>query len=331
MLKTAPKKPNILVVISPSRDSALISYALQKCGYQIQEVENSESALKHILESLPDLVLLDVCAPVDEQKQMKQLFNTLQQKQVPTVLITSENPSQELKTYLTYPVLHHIQRPIDAIGLVLRIKSALREKEVKAELELIRNKLDESHRKLQERSIIDDLTETASYGHLLSQVKVEFARGVRHNAPLAFVLVEISCLDQIEKSYGAEVMGNMLREIIQRIKASLRLTDTIGRFGENRLGILLPETNINGAKRIIDKVSQVVKANSFNLPTQTKPTSSIGIPPAVKLDIYAGISAYPDKRVANYEELIEDAVKSLALVKEQEEALVSNSSPRSHN
>jgi diguanylate cyclase (GGDEF)-like protein len=323
MSTTPAAKVKILVVINQSEDATLIRYALQKCGYKLYEAGTAALALQLITNHQPDLVLLDLNAVSVGQDD---LLEYLRQHQVPTILITSETPGKEIKKFLTYTKtytnLDHIQRPIDAIGLVLRVKSSLRQKEVLAELELIRRKLEKNNRKLKECTIFDDATGVVNHAYLANQVKLEFARGVRHNSPLAFLLVEIPYLRQINEDYGPETRDKLLREIAQLIKEQLRFTDMIGRYGKNQFGILLPETDLMAAKLVADKICQAVNKHSFSPfvsgETQEGEKVSDSETPSLKLDVYVGLSAYPDKRVAHHEELIEAARKSLSLVKEQD-------------
>jgi diguanylate cyclase (GGDEF)-like protein len=322
MSKPSSIKCRVLAVAEQSKELVLIRYAVEKCGYQLWEANTTTLALQLVHDHPPDLVLLDVSSPSVGQENLSLLIEYLQQQQIPLILITSDPPTQGLKKYLIHPTTDYLRRPIDTIGLVLRIKSALWRKGIQTELDFIRQRLKESDHKLQQRTIFDDATGVFNYFHLLNMVKLEFARGVRHNTPLAFLLVDIPCLEQMKENHGVKAGQYLLREVARRIKASLRVTDIIGRCKEDKLGILLPETDLMGAKLVANKICQLIKEHPFSLPASAETPAAENTSRAdkspLKLDIVVGLSAYPDKRVANYEELIEAARRSLALAKERD-------------
>lgn len=315
MTEITSSKSRILIVIDQTKELTLIRNVVQEHGYQFWETNTAEQAFELACQHSPQVVLLDVTSPSLNRDNLSPLINHLQQQQIPLILITSEFPHAELNKYLNFITLDYIQRPIDPIILMLRIKSALRCKKIQVALKLVRHKLEESHRKLQQATIFDEVTGVFNYAHLLSLLKLEFARGVRYNAPLAILLTDIPGLDKVKDDYGAEVVDSLLREVTQLIKNSLRFTDIIGRCEENRLGILLSETNQVGAQKVISKINSAVSDHCFKLPAsaelpETKPTMGSDNQ-LLKLDIKVGFSAYPDKKVASYEELLEVANQSL--------------------
>ncbi len=315
MMDTSYSKAKILIVIDPTRELALIRNIVQKYGYQLWETDTAEPALGLARQHLPELALLDITASSVDQASLAPLINYLQQQQVPLILITSESPHAEVNRYLNFVTLDYIQRPIDPVILMLRIKSALRCKKIQLALKLVRQKLEESHHKLQQTSIFDELTGVFNHAHLLSLVKLEFARGVRYNSPLAILLADIPGLNEVKEDYGLKVSDHLLREVAQLIKNALRFTDIIGRCKENRFGVLLSETGQVGAKKIVSKLHSTISDHCFDFsalagsPEAKHLTTSGKLP--LKLDIKLGFSAYPDERVANYEELLEAANRAL--------------------
>ncbi len=315
MNESSYSKSKILLVLDLAKELVLIRSIVLRHGDRLWEADTVERGFELANQHLPDLVLLDISTPSVGQDELPPFINYLKQHQVPLILITSAAPHEELKKCLNITALDYVQRSIDPVVLMLRIRAAIHFRKVQIALKLVRQKLEESRHKLQQTTIFDEATGVFNSAHLLSLIKLEFARCVRYNSPLAILLADIPGLNEVKNDYGTDTRDHLLKELVLLIRSSLRSSDTIGRCEENRLGILLSETGSAGAEKVVKKICSLVSEHGFELSALTESSMakqlaySANLP--LKLDVRLGFSTYPDEKIANHEELLAAANQAL--------------------
>jgi diguanylate cyclase (GGDEF)-like protein len=119
---------------------------------------------------------------------------------------------------------------------------------------------------VQRLAIIDELTRIYNYRGLveLGSREVEHAR--RFNHPLCALFFDIDGFRQFNNQYS-HVTGNIvLRTIAQSMQKTLRAVDVFARYGGDEFVILLPETNLEGARFTAERIQKSVAATK--IPTQ---------------------------------------------------------------
>ena len=86
----------------------------------------------------------------------------------------------------------------------------------------------------------------------------EIRRGLRYNNDLSLVLLDIDFFKLVNDRYGHQVGDQVLKEVSSIIMHNVREHDTVVRWGGEEFLILLPETDINGAKIVAEKVRNAI-------------------------------------------------------------------------
>jgi diguanylate cyclase (GGDEF)-like protein len=108
----------------------------------------------------------------------------------------------------------------------------------------------------------------------------EWQRALRHNAPLSFMMMDIDKFKPYNDTYGHLQGDRALKAVAQAIKNSLpRGTDKCARWGGEEFAVILPDTDLNGAKGVAERIRVCVESLLLPLEdeTITKVTISIGI------------------------------------------------------
>jgi diguanylate cyclase (GGDEF)-like protein len=87
----------------------------------------------------------------------------------------------------------------------------------------------------------------------------------RHHQAFSVLLLEIDYMDQISRSHGLEYTGKFLASLGKLIKSSVRETDIVARYGREEMAILLPNTDLAGAKITVKKIRDAVENKAFYL------------------------------------------------------------------
>lgn len=153
--------------------------------------------------------------------------------------------------------------------------------------------------KLEIASNIDSLTNLYNRRFVENALSKEFSRALRHKHSLSLILADIDHFKQVNDKYGHLVGDEVLRIASKRLKECLRTFDIVGRYGGEEFIVLLPETDIEGAKLFAERMRHTIE----NDPIQAGDES-------LSITISLGITEI-NKRIQVYEDLISEADKAL--------------------
>lgn len=106
----------------------------------------------------------------------------------------------------------------------------------------------------------------------------EFSRANRYGTTMSVMVIDIDHFKNINDSLGHAAGDEVIRSLAKTCVGMLRKSDSFGRLGGEEFGILLPETEIEEAMKVAEKLRELLAS----LPVQTEHTEirftvSIGV------------------------------------------------------
>ncbi len=137
--------------------------------------------------------------------------------------------------------------------------------------------LAEHKRSLSALSRTDSLTGLLNHGSWkdLLQLKFQTCQQQRRSAVIA--IIDIDHFKRINDSYGHVVGDAVLRHLSKEIKANLREDDLAGRYGGDEFCVILPETSLQQAARIMERLRERVAAYRDESLPELRISLSIGL------------------------------------------------------
>jgi diguanylate cyclase (GGDEF)-like protein len=124
----------------------------------------------------------------------------------------------------------------------------------------------------------DPLTGLANRRRLMEQFEREFRRALRYGRPLSLVYLDLDGFKTINDAFGHMFGDEVLQGIARSMLAVLRATDLLARVGGEEFALLLPETGLEGAGNVANKLRRALNAYSAQLGPAVPPlTFSAGI------------------------------------------------------
>ena len=163
----------------------------------------------------------------------------------------------------------------------------------------------EMQRKYQHFAITDALTGLHNRGWLDDSFDREIKRSERDELPLALLMIDVDDFKKYNDDYGHLAGDQVLITVAESIRAPLRPNDLVARFGGEEFAVLLPETTLDNARIIAERLRENVgKSDPGVLDNVQLPkiTISLGIAarqPKYTLDMMiaaADIAMYHAKR-----------------------------------
>jgi diguanylate cyclase (GGDEF)-like protein/PAS domain S-box-containing protein len=130
---------------------------------------------------------------------------------------------------------------------------------------------------LRQQAARDPLTGLANYRHLLGVLDSEIKRSKRTGREFALLLFDLDRLKKINDRYGHLTGSEALSRLAEVLVAGCRNIDTAARFGGDEFAVVLPETGIEPAKSVAQRLCDNL-ANDSREP---------------KLSVSAGVAIYP--------------------------------------
>jgi diguanylate cyclase len=137
---------------------------------------------------------------------------------------------------------------------------------------------------LRTQAITDPLTGVFNKRQILLLIQKEFSRIARKrkrgltDSQLGCIMVDIDNFKQMNDSYGHLAGDALLREFAERISPSLRVYDTVGRFGGDEFVVVLPGSDLDQSLAVARKIWSLVREEPFQLDgVAVRVTLSLGV------------------------------------------------------
>jgi len=110
----------------------------------------------------------------------------------------------------------------------------------------------------------DDLTQLHNARYLRQFLVNETKRARRYNSNLATVFLDLDDFKQVNDLHGHLVGSHVLMEVASLILPSVRDTDCVVRYGGDEFVIILPETAIDEALRVAERIRAKLESHPFS-------------------------------------------------------------------
>lgn len=148
----------------------------------------------------------------------------------------------------------------DLLNITIRMNEEL-DTEVQARTE----ELEKANQRLKELSVTDSLTKLKNRYYFDQALKREIRRCAREKWPFAVIMLDVDHFKQLNDNYG-HIFGDFClakaAELVQSVIQ--RPSDTIARYGGEEFAILLPNTTLDGAVKLAEKVREQFKETPFD-------------------------------------------------------------------
>lgn len=145
-------------------------------------------------------------------------------------------------------------------------------------------------------AITDGLTRLFNHRHFYELLEQEFMRSRRHKTNLSMIMIDIDFFKHINDTYGHQVGDDILKEMAIVIQRQVRDIDILARYGGEEFAVLLPQTAVDQAEAVAERIRQSVESNEFVTPEGK-----------IRMTVSLGIAAYPEGGVDNQTELVQMA------------------------
>ena len=193
----------------------------------------------------------------------------------------------------------YIGKPVDAGELAARLRAIRRtvagQKTLLARLFI-----------LEQLSAVDALTQVYNYRFFDTEIRRHFDLAVRHHRAMALAMIDLDNFKKVNDTFGHRIGDHVLTEISTMITQGIRSSDILARYGGEEFAIILPETTLEEAFMLSERLRVSIAANQLEM--------SNG--PA-RMTVSIGVAAVPSPQIDAPAQLVEAADRALYLAKSE--------------
>jgi len=175
---------------------------------------------------------------------------------IPVIMRTGDEGLETMVRAFELGALDYVAKTAAIAELQARLSVHLKLKRVTDELRHQREQLEQLTRQ-------DGLTGLANRRGLDELLDREVGRCNRYSRPMSVVMVDLDHFKEINDTHGHQAGDHVLREVAKIIRRSVRVQDLVARYGGEELAVLMPETPMEQAAVVAERLRVAVAGAIF--------------------------------------------------------------------
>ena len=137
-------------------------------------------------------------------------------------------------------------------------------KETNLALEEANHELEQKNKMLEKLALTDPLTGLPNLRSIVRLAERELRRRDRYPSPLALCVINVDHFKEINARYLLPGGNRVLIDLAKALNSSLRTVDLLGRIGGEEFLLIAPETDLEGAKVLGERIRSTVEKTEFS-------------------------------------------------------------------
>lgn len=240
-------------------DSATLRYTMcsfiQRAGHDSVVAESGEQALQ-IIETTPvDLVIMDVGMPgLDGFETTRLIREFFSERWVPIIFVTGMGDEGSYRKGIEAGGDDYMIKPVSPVILEAKLRAFQRIVEMQHQLQQL-------NAELQALSQRDGLTNLFNRRAYKEKAGNQWQISTRAHNPVAILMLDVDHFKEYNDHYGHQSGDDCLRQVAGALLAALhRPADILARYGGEEFIVLLPNTDLEGARTVAETLRKVVQS-----------------------------------------------------------------------
>jgi two-component system cell cycle response regulator len=247
----------ILIVDDNERQAGRISGELAIEHRPVVETDAAKALLT--AKGPVDLVIVNTAAKAfDGLRLAGQIRSEETTRTLPILAVVDPDERAKAVKALEIGVNDILARPIDPGELAARVRTQIRRKRY---TDYLRSNLDHSL----ELAVTDQLTGLHNRRYMAGQIEALMRRAGAGGEPVSLLMIDIDHFKRINDSFGHDVGDEVLREFAVRLASNVRAIDLPVRHGGEEFVVVMPDTELEDARRIAERIRLHVAGSPFRV------------------------------------------------------------------
>jgi two-component system, cell cycle response regulator len=259
--REAIRDAQILLVEQQGFGATRIAETLAPISEGVRQVGSGDEAQSVLDESI-ELIILSLSIPDGDplrlvsQWRASELF-----RQLPILLLADEGDLPRLAKGLDLGANDYLVRPVDRNELLARARSQVRRKR-------LQDRLRENYHRSLSLALTDELTGLYNRRYVVAHLEELIARlngeGITDTSLMMF---DVDHFKSVNDRFGHQGGDDALRQLAERALSGVRSIDLVARLGGEEFVVVMPETSLEAATNVAERLRRSVAAEPFLVQT----------------------------------------------------------------
>jgi len=248
----------ILLVEQQGFGASRIADTLAPIAESLRQVGTGDEAQAALDESV-ELVILSLSIPDGDPLRLVSQWRASECfRQLPILLLADENELPRLAKGLDLGANDYLVRPVDRNELVARVRSQVRRKR-------LQDRLRENYRRSLSLALTDELTGLYNRRYVVAHLEELVARMSDDVIDTALMMFDVDHFKAVNDQFGHPGGDDALRQLADRAVRGVRSIDLVARLGGEEFVVVMPETSLEGAMTVAERLRCAVAAEPFTI------------------------------------------------------------------
>jgi len=263
----------ILLVDDTKTDQLIMRAYLEELGHEVILGNNGVEAVESYSTNKPDLILMDVIMPEMDGLQAAAEIRKDTTDWIPIIFLSARVNPEDITIGIEAGGDDYLTKPVNQKVLVAKLKAMQRIAQMRQKLLKVSSALEIANKELKMLVNVDGLTGLSNRRNLDRVLKQDMARSMRYKQPLTVMLADVDHFKAFNDHYGHLAGDDCLKKIASALSGVCkRGTDLVARYGGEEFAIILPDTKVENAMMVAEKLRVAVE--NQNIPHEYSSTSS---------------------------------------------------------
>ncbi|QXX73567.1 PleD family two-component system response regulator [Methylovirgula sp. HY1] len=206
-----------------------------------------------------DLVIISLgLADFDALRLCSQIRSIERTRQLPILCLAEQEDRPRILRALDIGVNDFILRPTDGNELTARVRTQMRRKRY---ADALRDNVQASI----ELAVVDPLTSVHNRRYFETHLAALVAEAADRGRSLALMILDIDHFKGVNDTYGHDAGDRVLKGFTDRVRKVIRTSDLICRLGGEEFVIVMPDTSLEIAAKVAERVRGEIEKNKFSI------------------------------------------------------------------
>ncbi|MGZ4960150.1 MAG: diguanylate cyclase [Methylomonas sp.] len=250
----------ILVVDDSKSFRHVVDECLKTMGHHVSYAESGETCLDHVARNEVDLILMDLETPGLNGFQVTQSIRAFKKADwFPILFLTSCSDDESFSSGILAGGDAYLPKPLNLSRLQFTVLAMERTHVMRQKLQKAQRELEIAQQSFERLSCFDALTGLSNRRSFNISLERQFALARRNKSALSVILCDIDYFRLYNDCYGLQQGDRCLAHVAKLIGTQVvRPTDQACRYGGEEFTVILPDTDLQGARLVAERIRRSV-------------------------------------------------------------------------
>ncbi len=251
---------NILLVDDTRTEQHIMTVRLSDMGHDVVCCSNGQEAIEQYGQYDFDLVLMDVIMPIMDGHEAARRIRGMENDWVPIIFLSGRTSPDDIAAGIAAGGDDYLSKPVDETVLAAKMTAMQRIAAMRHQLIQVSHELEKANEDLQKQANVDGLTGLANRRILDEYMEKEITRAIRGKCPIAVIMIDLDNFKAYNDNYGHIAGDSCLKKVSKVLKNTVRRPeDLVGRYGGEEFCVILPNTDLDGAMFVAERIRTEVE------------------------------------------------------------------------